>query len=188
MVGLNEHSAAYTQLVETGPPDTSPQPAAKRLGQFVRDRRTQLQLTQAQFAARAGINPVTVSSLENGRQGPPRGGTAVRIEDALKLRHGAIRHVLEGGDPAAYVNDPPSATEISVDLARDILAAVNGLRHEFPTKPELAKSMITMLEQTEGKLTQLVEQGFTREVLPVLMDINALHRELAAELEQPPAD
>jgi transcriptional regulator with XRE-family HTH domain len=158
----------------------------KRLGQFIRDRRAQLQLTQDQFAARAGINPVTVSTLENGRQGPPRGATAVRLEDALNWGHGAIAHVLAGGDPGPYVNDPPSAAEISVDMARGILTAVKDVRPELAEKPELAKSLIGMLEQTEAKLTQLVEQGFTREALQVLMDINALQQALRVELELPP--
>jgi Helix-turn-helix domain len=159
----------------------------KRLGQFIRTRRSQLQLSQEQFAARAGINPVTVSTLENGRQGPPRGGTVARLEDALNWKHGAIAHILAGGDPSPYVNDPPTATEISVDLARSILTAVKNVRPELAGKPELAKSMISMLEQTETKLKQLVEQSFTHDALQALMDINNLHRSLQADLDPPPA-
>ena len=48
--------------------------------------------------------------------------------------------------------------------------------------------MLGMLTDTEQKLTQLVEQGFTREALHVLMDANALHRELSEVLAASPRD
>jgi transcriptional regulator with XRE-family HTH domain len=173
----------YEIDLPTGPPvvvDT------RHLGRCIRERRNQLQLTQEQMAARAGLNPVTVSLLENGKQGPPRDGTVVRLEEALDWEPGAIAHILAGGDPSGYVNDPPTATEISVDLARSILTAVKNVRPELADKPELAKSMIGMLEQTETKLRQLVEQSFTHDALQALMDINNLHQSLQAELDLPP--
>ena len=167
---------------ETEPPPPEPPADTKHLGICIRDRRNQLQLTQEQLATKAGINTVTVSLLENGRQGPPRGGTIRRLEEALNWKPGAIEHLLAGGDPRPYVNDPPSATDISVDIARSILTAVNRVRNDLPNQPDLAATMIGMLAQTEAKLTQLVEQGFTRETLQVLMDVNALHRALIAEI------
>lgn len=187
---LSWKRGAITVILDGGEPDegdvepTPPEPLAdsKHLGMCIRERRNRLGLTQEQLANKAGVNTVTVSLLENGRQGPPRGGTTQRLEQALHWKAGAIDHMLQGGDPAPYTDDPPSAIEISVGIAKSILDAVERVRPDLAENPSLAETMLGMLTDTEQKLTQLVEQGFTREALHVLMDANALHRELSEVL------
>ncbi|QFS94559.1 transcriptional repressor DicA (plasmid) [Mycobacterium sp. THAF192] len=189
---LSWKRGAIATILNGGEPDEEdvepipPEPVAdsKHLGSCIRERRTRLGLTQEQLANKAGVNTVTVSLLENGRQGPPRGGTTQRLEEALHWKSGAVEHILRGGDPAPFADDPPSAIEISVDIAKSILAAVERVKSDLANQPELAATMLGMLTETEGKLTQLVEQGFTREALHVLMDANALHREISDVLAQ----
>ncbi|OWM07715.1 hypothetical protein B7435_07240 [Mycolicibacterium peregrinum] len=164
------------------PPAPEPVVDTKGLGRAIRMRRTQLQLTQDQLAAKSGLNAVSISLMENGRQGPPQPRTIARLEENLKWKPGAIEQILSGEDPAQFADDPPSAGEISVDLARSIIHAVSQVRTDLPGQPQLAASLITMLEETEGKLTLLVEQSFTREALQALMEVNALRKELLNEI------
>lgn len=182
---------AITHVLAGGDPDSyarqlppTPEPVVdtKSLGRAIRMRRTQLQLTQEQLAAKSGLNPVSISLMENGRQGPPQPRTIARLEENLKWKPGAIEQILSGADPAQFADDPPSAGEISVDLARSIIHAVSQVRTDLPGQPQLATSLITMLEETEGKLTLLVEQSFTREALQALMEVNALRKELLNEI------
>ncbi|BBX30695.1 MULTISPECIES: helix-turn-helix domain-containing protein [Mycolicibacterium] len=164
------------------PPTSEPVVDTKSLGRAIRMRRHQLDLTQEQLAAKSGLSPVSISLVENGRQGPPQAKSIVRLEESLKWKPGAITRILSGEDPALFADDPPSAGEISVDLARSIIHAVSQVRTDLPGQPQLAASLITMLEETEGKLTLLVEQSFTREALQALMEVNALRKELLNEI------
>ncbi len=154
----------------------------ENLARSIRNRRTQLGLTQPELSTRANINAITISNLENARQGPPREGTAQRLERELRWKPGAIAHALTGGDPADYTDDPPTEAEITIELARSIITAVTDLEKELPARPTLAPALITMLKSAEDNLTQLVAQNFTHEALQVLMQINQIQQKLKADI------
>src|SRR4051794_21326527 len=67
----------------TMPPVASPDLAA--LGQFVRERRTALNLTQTQLAERLGWKQMRVSVLEHGKYGMPSLRVLAALAVALEL-------------------------------------------------------------------------------------------------------
>jgi Predicted transcriptional regulators len=69
------------------------------LGRLVRDRRTDLGLTQAEVQSAGGPSPATLYLLETGRRGAYRPQVLRRLERALGWRAGSIRRVLAGGQP-----------------------------------------------------------------------------------------
>lgn len=184
-------NGAFTHILAGGDPsefeeDIPPAPEItydiENLARSIRNRRTQLGLTQPELSARSNINAITISNLENARQGPPREGTAQRLERELRWKPGAITHILAGGDPADYTDDPPTEAEITIQLARSIITAVTDLEKELPSRPALAPTLITMLKSAEDNLTQLVAQNFTHEALQVLMQINQIQQKLKADI------
>jgi transcriptional regulator with XRE-family HTH domain len=70
-----------------------------RLGRLVRERRTDLGLTQAEVHGAGGPSPATLYLLEAGRRGSYRPQVLRRLERALGWRAGSIRRVLAGGQP-----------------------------------------------------------------------------------------
>jgi tetratricopeptide (TPR) repeat protein/transcriptional regulator with XRE-family HTH domain len=55
----------------------------RRVGEWVRSRRTELLLTQEELARRAGIGVRTIQNLESGAAGTPRSATLRRLVDVL---------------------------------------------------------------------------------------------------------
>jgi transcriptional regulator with XRE-family HTH domain len=69
------------------------------LGRLVRDRRTELGLTQAEVHGAGGPSPATLYLLETGGRGSYRPQVLRRLERALGWRAGSVRRVLAGGHP-----------------------------------------------------------------------------------------
>jgi transcriptional regulator with XRE-family HTH domain len=70
-----------------------------RLGRLVRDRRTELGLTQAEVHTAGGPSPATLYLLETGGRDSYRPQVLRRLERALGWRAGSVRRVLAGGQP-----------------------------------------------------------------------------------------
>lgn len=75
------------------------------LGRLVRERRTDLGLTQAEIHSAGGPSPATLYLLETGRRGAYRPQVLRRLERALGWRAGSIRRVLAGGQPLLEAED-----------------------------------------------------------------------------------
>jgi transcriptional regulator with XRE-family HTH domain len=69
------------------------------LGRLVRERRTELGLTQAEVQTAGGPSPATLYLIEIGRRGSYRPQVLRRLERALGWRAGSVRRVLAGGQP-----------------------------------------------------------------------------------------
>ena len=80
-------------------PDRQDRQDWSRLGRLVRERRTDLGLTQAEIHGAGGPSPATLYLLEAGRRGSYRPQVLRRLERALGWRAGSIRRVLAGGQP-----------------------------------------------------------------------------------------
>jgi transcriptional regulator with XRE-family HTH domain len=82
----------------------------------VRERRTDLGLTQAEVHSAGGPSPATLYLLEAGRRGSYRPQILRRLERALGWRAGSIRRVLAGGQPLLEV-EQESLSPIGDDRA-----------------------------------------------------------------------
>ena len=75
------------------------------LGRLVRERRTDIGLTQAEVQSAGGPSPATLYLIEAGRRGSYRPQVLRRLERALGWRAGSVRRVLAGGQPTLEGED-----------------------------------------------------------------------------------
>jgi transcriptional regulator with XRE-family HTH domain len=75
------------------------------LGRLVRERRTELGLTQAEVHGAGGPSPATLYLIETGRRGSYRPQVLRRLERALGWRAGTVRRALAGGHPVLEGED-----------------------------------------------------------------------------------
>lgn len=103
-------------------------PAAwERLGKIARQRREELELTQAEVAGLAGIATQTVHRLEKGSRPSRHMSSWSKLERALGWLPGSVDAILEGGVPAVgsydgrFLRVPiDKKTEFVQDLVRKI--------------------------------------------------------------------
>jgi transcriptional regulator with XRE-family HTH domain len=70
-----------------------------QLGRLVRERRTELGLTQAEVHSAGGPSPATLYLIETGGRSSYRPQVLRRLERVLGWRAGTVRRVLAGGKP-----------------------------------------------------------------------------------------
>jgi transcriptional regulator with XRE-family HTH domain len=75
------------------------------LGQLVRERRTELGLTQAEIHSAGGPSAATLYLIETGRRGSYRPQVLRRLERALGWRAGSVRRALAGDQPTLEGED-----------------------------------------------------------------------------------
>lgn len=106
----------------------------RELGRICYERRSQLDLTQAQLADRAGISLGAVTRFETGHEAMRRSPSWAKLEVALGWPRGYIEDYLDGraiGAPihvpdSSYVRVPVGLTaEIVTDIADEVAFAVN---------------------------------------------------------------
>lgn len=71
----------------------------ERLGDAVRARRADLDLTQLEVHGRGGPSNSTLTSIENGVASSVSSATLRKIDTGLGWERGSARRVLDGGDP-----------------------------------------------------------------------------------------
>jgi transcriptional regulator with XRE-family HTH domain len=69
----------------------------RRLGDYVRNRRKELNLSRAQFASMTDVSYRTAGQVERGI--PVARDTVAAMENALGWKPGSGRRILDGGDP-----------------------------------------------------------------------------------------
>lgn len=72
---------------------------AQRLGRYVRTRRRELKMTQADVQAADGPSTATLRLIEGGKHTDFRDGTGGALESAIKWAPGSIDATLAGGEP-----------------------------------------------------------------------------------------
>jgi transcriptional regulator with XRE-family HTH domain len=72
---------------------------AARLGEYVKARREQLELTQAEAAQAAAVGLSTYQKIEYGYQSNPSRDTRRGLEAALRWAPGSIQAITAGGEP-----------------------------------------------------------------------------------------
>jgi hypothetical protein len=70
------------------------------LGRLVRERRTELGLTQAEVHSAGGPSAATLYLIETGRRGSYRPQVLRRLERTLGWRAGSVRRIIAGGSRA----------------------------------------------------------------------------------------
>lgn len=85
----------------------------RKLGDAVRERRSQLRMTQGDVMAKGGPSQATIRHIESGEQQTYRRATLLDLEAALDWPMGTVDAILDGREP------PQASTPERVDV-RDI--------------------------------------------------------------------
>ena len=94
-------------------------PDYPRLGRYVRERRTDLGLTQEEIATRGGPSTATLRLIEGGK-GPFRAKSLRQLADALHWTPESPRAILAGREPAEEAGTTRSTRAVQPELAADI--------------------------------------------------------------------
>lgn len=92
-----------------------------RLAALVRDRRTDLGMTQEDVRAAGGPGTATMRLIESGLQEKDHHPAILaRLEDALRWRRGSVAAVLAGGDPVPLEDAPGGAPPAAGPVPRPV--------------------------------------------------------------------
>jgi transcriptional regulator with XRE-family HTH domain len=149
-----------------------------RLADAIRARRTDLGLTQAQLATKAGVATLTVRNLEGGRQFTRIAPSLVLVENALGWEAGSARSVLEGGEPTLVsesVNGRAPNVTGGADEASEIRGLPAGIRAALSEGEHLAGDVIDLSEPGDGFRLIVVAQ---RGMYQTAEDIETLRKQM----------
>lgn len=146
-----------------------------RVGLAIAQRREdpRINLTQRQLAEKIHVHVNTISANERGVQGL-RPGTRILLEQALRWKKGGYAYLLEhpDADPASVNEDPPTGTEVAVDVARQMLDMAKAILPDVQDNPEAKQQIATRLQAIEERLRMIVQYDFTQEALDTLVALN----------------
>jgi hypothetical protein len=130
---------------------------------YVRERRIELDLTQADVHSAGGPSPATQRLIEGALQTTYQAAILARLERALQWERGSIRAIRRGGEPvlaAPAVSLPPDADldrierQIGVDLS--------------PLAPDLRRSLLRYYQALDARMTELERREAERQARPAV--------------------
>jgi transcriptional regulator with XRE-family HTH domain len=121
----------------------------EKLGLQVRDRRTELGLTQADVSERGGPSVETLRAVENNRAGRLSPRVRRALERVLQWESGSIDAVLAGGVATAARRAPEVATEDRFAMARQVLVLKAELARHIPgMQPRAREGLVAQLTRS----------------------------------------
>jgi Predicted transcriptional regulators len=130
------------------------------LGRLVRERRTDLGLTQAEVHSAGGPSPATLYLLERGRRGAYRPQVLRRLERALGWRAGSIRRVRAGGQPVLDgADEVPSPIRVDRAGGPDGHAWMAGFRQLPLSRHDKLLILARLLEEVIAELSTGAHDG-----------------------------
>jgi len=145
---------------------------AQRLGRYVRTRRRELKMTQADVQEAGGPSTATLRMIEGGKHSDFRDGTGAALESAIKWASGSIDATLAGAQPTPLEGQPlhrplPAGSGGILDFwAENELANLPELR---PLSPETVHRLLTTSNWARQVLTESVEAEPNEELVRSLI-------------------
>lgn len=134
----------------------------EQLGQFVRQRRQELGLTQTQVGNRLGWAQERVSLLENGKYGMPALPQLARLSDALGLDiMELLRHTGIGELQTPQRNTQTARVQITGlrERMRTMVEAMEGVEtrlHDAERQLQCAEVLLTSLQSRRQQMAELL--------------------------------
>lgn len=164
----------------------------ERLAEEARERRKELDLTQAQVAARGGVSEKFVRRIENREVGGLRAANILALEKALQWKPGSVNAILAGESPTVEVPEPAAnmaplqpaePTSDKFYLARRVLALRDTFAdHQDTISPEARETLAAEMarsardaEETIIRMMSFLDDAERGEAIDLLVELrNAL--------------
>jgi transcriptional regulator with XRE-family HTH domain len=101
-------------------------PARRRWGRMLADRRRELGLSQRELAEKIGVSKATITDHERGERGSLHPSNAAALERTLQWEAGSIDRIMNGGDPTLAANASAQSTRV-IDLVPGTQAIMDEL-------------------------------------------------------------
>ena len=143
-----------------------PQTLYTDLGNYVRERRQDLELSQEQLAERVGgaYSQSDISRLERGQIELPRLGTISRLAAALEVPVGNLLIASGWFDEGHFAAMPTVVQAVEQDTLETVLSEIEAeldtiqhLEHEAKTRADRLRAMIRELQATSGVAVSMAE-------------------------------
>ena len=130
-------------------------------------------MSAIQVAEQARLSPATMSNLELGKT-RIQAATARKLEEVLRWQPGACFKILSDpdADENTYADDPPTATEMFVELARTVLHVGDQVRSDPSHDPQLLSEITERLGSLQSQLMKILKFDFNSEVFEIVMAID----------------
>jgi hypothetical protein len=127
----------------------------QRVAEYVRDRRIELDLTQADIHSAGGPSPATQRLIEGALQTSYQAAILARLERALQWERGSIRAIRRGGEPVPVVMaSAPSDAEldrIERQIGLDLSSLPADLRRALLRHYQALDARMSELERREAE-------------------------------------
>lgn len=138
----------------------------EQLAEEARERRKELDLTQAQVAARGGVSEKFVRRIENSEVGGLRASNILALEKALQWESGSVNAILAGDSPTVVVPEPvvsmapahpAEPTTDKFALARRVLALRDTFAdHQATISPEARETLAAEMARSAREAEETI--------------------------------
>lgn len=129
----------------------------QRVAEYVRDRRIDLDMTQADVHSAGGPSPATQRLIEGALQDSYQSAILARLERALKWERGSIRAIRRGGEPVPVPPAPGTSSNDDLDrIERELELDLSAL------DPELRSALLRHYQRIDERMSELERQAERR--------------------------
>ncbi len=157
------------------------------LGELIRNRREEKQLTQDQTAARAGISKQYLSNIETDRiKNPPSDGVLERLEVELEFKAGQLRKLAHMARTPMDVRAEHESLTAEVEKLRSILKQLQLLAGRKKSTQSRTKinAIARQLKSAKSNVSDALSAGRT---VPIINKVSAGYPHHFTDLDYPPS-
>ncbi len=150
------------------------------LGDIIRSKRKELQLTQDRVAGRAGISKPYLSNIETGRtKNPPTDAVLRALERALRFDSGQLMRLAHIARTPMDIRDEQEKLRAQVTQLRGALKGLLGK----PTQRPISAADMELLSDTEAN----VQEVTLGRLVPIINRVSAGYPHEFTDLDYPPS-
>ncbi len=155
------------------------------LGELIRNRREEKQLTQDQTASQAGISKQYLSNIETDRiKNPPSDGVLERLEAELEFPAGQLRKLAHMVRTPMDIRAEHESLTAEVEKLRSILKQLLAGRKKSTPKGTEINAIARRLKSTKSNVSDVLSAGRT---VPIINKVSAGYPHHFTDLDYPPS-
>ncbi len=155
------------------------------LGELIRNRREEKQLTQDQVAARAGISKPYLSNIETDRiKNPPSDGVLDRLEEELKFPAGQLRKLAHLARTPMDIRAEHESLTAEVEKLRSILKQLLAGKRKPAKGAAKLNAIARRLKSPKSNVSGMLSAG---KAVPIINKVSAGYPHHFTDLDYPPS-